>query len=141
MRKDNFFNELIDKVTKTIKDIRFNDLKGNKSKFLKITLGSASIKELFEDGKNMISLVKDFRNGEYRDISWGTIGMIVFAFLYLVSPIDLIPDFIPILGLIDDVLIFRLALSFIRDDLDRYVDWKRNSHIEEAQVEEVLSED
>jgi uncharacterized membrane protein YkvA (DUF1232 family) len=38
-----------------------------------------------------------------------TIGVISYAF----SPIDLIPDFIPILGWIDEVVILPLAISFI----------------------------
>lgn len=40
---------------------------------------------------------------------------IVLALLivYLLSPIDLIPDFIPILGQLDDILVFGLAVGYI----------------------------
>ena len=36
-----------------------------------------------------------------------------FLSLYLISPIDIIPDFIPVVGLIDDLLITLLAIFLI----------------------------
>ena len=37
----------------------------------------------------------------------------VLLMLYLTSPIDLVPDFIPVLGYLDDVVIALLALALI----------------------------
>ena len=37
--------------------------------------------------------------------------------LYLVSPIDLLPDFIPVLGLVDDLVLIPLAVRFVLDRL------------------------
>jgi uncharacterized membrane protein YkvA (DUF1232 family) len=37
---------------------------------------------------------------------------------YLVNPIDLVPDFIPVLGLLDDVLIAALVLRWLRRSLE-----------------------
>jgi uncharacterized membrane protein YkvA (DUF1232 family) len=33
--------------------------------------------------------------------------------LYVVSPIDLVPDVVPVLGVVDDVVLLPLALAFI----------------------------
>lgn len=33
--------------------------------------------------------------------------------LYLLSPVDLIPDVLPVLGLVDDVVLIPLAIRFI----------------------------
>lgn len=41
-------------------------------------------------------------------------GMLVGALAYLLSPIDLIPDFIPILGQLDDVVVFMAVWRAFR---------------------------
>jgi uncharacterized membrane protein YkvA (DUF1232 family) len=43
---------------------------------------------------------------------------------YLVSPIDIIPDYIIGLGQIDDVVILGLSLYFLEKDLLKYKEWK-----------------
>jgi uncharacterized membrane protein YkvA (DUF1232 family) len=40
-------------------------------------------------------------------------GATLFAALYLVSPIDLVPDFIPFAGWIDDLILVPLMVSWI----------------------------
>ncbi|MEN3972963.1 DUF1232 domain-containing protein [Sphingomicrobium sp. XHP0235] len=39
------------------------------------------------------------------DVSWGAKAIAAMTAAYALSPIDLIPDFIPVLGLLDDLLI------------------------------------
>ncbi len=49
---------------------------------------------------------------------------LILAFLYLISPIDLIPDFIPVAGWIDDLVIVPtlMALAFKQLPLEVYND-------------------
>jgi uncharacterized membrane protein YkvA (DUF1232 family) len=47
-----------------------------------------------------------------------------FALLYLISPIDISPDIIPLIGFVDDVAILVFAASLIKDDLEKYRAWK-----------------
>jgi uncharacterized membrane protein YkvA (DUF1232 family) len=42
-------------------------------------------------------------------LKWGTAAIV----LYVVSPIDLLPDFIPFLGIIDDVVLVPLAIRWL----------------------------
>lgn len=72
----------------------------------------------------MIRLIRAFHYGEYRDISSPNLLTIVTALIYFVSPFDLIPDSVPILGHIDDALVVRLALESVRADLDAFMAWE-----------------
>ncbi len=82
------------------------------------------ISKVFEDLKLMMSLVKDYISGDYRDIPYGSIVAAVGGILYFLSPIDLIPDFIPVIGYIDDVFVIGLVLRQIHGDLEVYAEWK-----------------
>jgi uncharacterized membrane protein YkvA (DUF1232 family) len=69
-------------------------------------------------------LIKDYWKGTYRDISVKSIVIFVAALAYIISPIDLIPDYIIGLGQIDDAVILGLSLYFLEKDLLKYKDWR-----------------
>jgi uncharacterized membrane protein YkvA (DUF1232 family) len=72
----------------------------------------------------MIRLIRDFHRAEYRDISESNLLIIVAAILYFVSPFDVIPDWVPVLGHIDDAFVISLALKSVRADLDTFMAWE-----------------
>jgi uncharacterized membrane protein YkvA (DUF1232 family) len=43
---------------------------------------------------------------------WFRVG-VALAALYLVSPIDLVPDFVPVLGVVDDLVLVPLVLRWL----------------------------
>lgn len=49
---------------------------------------------------------------------------IVSALIYFVSPVDLLPDGIPVLGYVDDVAVFTLVWNMVEDDVDQYKKWQ-----------------
>lgn len=77
-----------------------------------------------EDLKLLFAIVKDYVNGSYREIPWYSIAAIVAALLYVLTPIDLIPDVIPVIGLVDDAFVVAACLSMIENDLHKYKEWK-----------------
>ena len=79
---------------------------------------------LFQDLKLLIPLIKDYWKGTYRDVSVKSIVIFVVALVYIISPIDLIPDYIIGLGQIDDTVILGLSLYFLEKDLRKYKEWK-----------------
>jgi uncharacterized membrane protein YkvA (DUF1232 family) len=46
--------------------------------------------------------------------------ILIIALLYIISPIDLIPDVIPFVGMLDDVLVAGYAIKQVADELERY---------------------
>lgn len=91
----------------------------------------------------MVELIDSYVKKEYRDIPVGTIVSIAAALIYLLSPIDIIPDMIPVIGYVDDaaVVLFILNLGVDRD-LDKYRMWKeenRKSALDS--FEQVLAEE
>ena len=80
--------------------------------------------DLFQDLKLLIPLIKDYWKGTYRDVSVKSIVIFVVALAYIISPIDLIPDYIIGLGQIDDAVILGLSLYFLEKDLRKYKEWK-----------------
>jgi uncharacterized membrane protein YkvA (DUF1232 family) len=53
-------------------------------------------------------------------IATETKTVLIIALLYIISPIDLLPDAIPLLGLVDDVLVAGYALRQASTELERY---------------------
>ena len=72
----------------------------------------------------MIRLIRDYHRAEYRDISEQNLQIIIAAILYFVSPFDVIPDWVPVLGHIDDAFVVSLALKSVRLDLDTFMAWE-----------------
>ena len=89
-------------------------------KFLNIS----NLKEYFQDFKDLFSLFKDFYKGNYKEVPWMVIASIGGSLLYVLSPIDLIPDFIPVVGYLDDAAVFAACLRFVKEDLEKYRTWK-----------------
>ena len=90
----------------------------------------------------LMSLVKDYYQGNYRNIPYKTIAAGVVGLLYLINPIDIIPDFIPFIGQIDDALVLKFCLKLMEKDLVKYKTWKNEQTAsKEMLLKETLSKD
>ena len=79
---------------------------------------------LMDDVRTLVRMVKAYASGDYREIPIGTVLTALGALIYFVSPIDAIPDFIPVFGFTDDAALIALALVAIRSDLDDFREWE-----------------
>lgn len=82
------------------------------------------LKKYAEMCRLMFCLLNDYRRGRYRQVPWLTIAAISFTLLYVWNPFDMVPDFIPLLGYVDDLSVLTLGLNFMETDLHSYVNWR-----------------
>ena len=73
----------------------------------------------------MASMVNMYVKKEYTDAPVGNIVATVSALIYVASPIDIVPDFIPGFGYIDDAAVVAACLALIKTDLDEYKSWRK----------------
>lgn len=104
-------------------DDKLNDIKKSDAEYVYKNLDK--LPKDTGDLRLLINLFKDWYNGVYREIPWHSIAAIILGFLYLLSPVDLVPDMIPVLGQVDDVVIIRWILTHIaKQDLNKYRQFK-----------------
>ena len=97
-------------------DVKVNELNSNPPNVLK---------KFWRDIKLMLAILHDYMTGNYREIPWTSIVAIAAAMAYFVCPLDVIPDFIPGIGYIDDAAIITYALHIVHNDLKDYKNWKK----------------
>ena len=77
----------------------------------------------------MISLVRSYVKKEYTEVPLGTIVGIISALIYILSPIDLVPDVVPGAGYLDDAAILIACLKAgAEDDIKDYQKWRDEYH-------------
>lgn len=79
--------------------------------------------------KLLIEMVKSHWKGDFV-IDKLSLAIIIGAIIYVASPLDAIPDMIPVLGWIDDASILALAISKVQDTLKKYVAFKKNNNLD-----------
>lgn len=99
-------------------------LMDNEEAISKKLSNSSPLRKFVELGKIMFAMLKDVRNGSYPEVPWFTIASIALSLLYVLNPLDLIPDFIPGIGYIDDLAVMSIAMGWIETDLHKYLDWR-----------------
>ena len=85
----------------------------------------------------MFKLLNSYFKGEYEDIPRKQLLIIVSALTYLISPIDLIPDLIPVVGLIDDMAVISACIKLTKPELEKYLKWREENSAVVAAEENV----
>ena len=129
------FDEERSKITR--EDIK--DLINKENKVIDRVKKYGPLVDYLEDVKTFYALIKDYINGEYTDVPWWTIAAIGAALAYIINPFDVIPDFIPVIGQIDDAAVLVLCLKMVKKDIEKYKEWKEYKRRSKKGAEEIVS--
>lgn len=82
------------------------------------------LEKVFEKVKLLLEMVTAYVKKQYREIPKNTIVAAVFALAYVFCPIDVLPDTIPGVGLIDDATVVAACVKALSDDLELFKKWR-----------------
>ena len=91
----------------------------NGDDFAKAESKSAYLDEKVEEFRLLISMGKDAFAGRYRMNKWN-LSIIAATIAYVISPLDAMPDMIPVMGWLDDATIVAYAVSKLTDEINNY---------------------
>ncbi|WP_247233617.1 YkvA family protein [Telluribacter sp. SYSU D00476] len=88
-----------------------------------------SLTDAIDQLQLLVRMVRSYANGEYRGIASSSFVKIVACLIYFVSPIDLIPDFLPIIGIADDLALMGWLFKTLGGEIDKFSLWERQKQV------------
>lgn len=82
------------------------------------------VKKFTQPVQIFIRMIKAHFRGEHK-IAFSTLGLIVLALVYFLSPVDFIPDFLGVLGFADDLSVVMAVYAKVRDEVEQFLEWER----------------
>jgi len=92
--------------------------KGRVSQTMKVV--PESMHRVANQTRLVLELIDDFRDGTYREVSWRSVALLTAGILYSVNPADVIPDTVPIIGQLDDLVLLAVVTRLVHSDLRKY---------------------
>ena len=68
-------------------------------------------------------------SGRYKEYSMWAYLKVIACLLYVVSPFDLVPDFFPWVGWLDDIAVVIYVCGLVKEELDRFSVWQAQQHL------------
>lgn len=82
------------------------------------------LEAVWADFQTLLDMLKAYVKREYTVIPWRTLLKLVAAVIYFVNPFDLVPDFLPAIGLVDDISVIAFVVQSLKNDIDNYSSWR-----------------
>ena len=112
--------EEINKRAERMNDKDIGETIGKGKKAEQMAKENSFLRQYWKDIKTSFALLKDWYMGNYTKIPFRMVASIAGAMLYLVSPLDVVPDWVPFGGLLDGALVLAAIFAMSRRDLDEY---------------------
>lgn len=115
LKDENRVNNLLNDVTAKLKEAAQNNEK---------------LQGFFHGLRVMSRMIRAYIKGHYKEVPWRSIVVLAAGLLYFVTPVDLIPDFVPALGLLDDAAMVAFIFRTLRTDIDAFLQWEQQQKLQ-----------
>lgn len=85
--------------------------------------------EIKEKFNTLLRLIRALYKKEYTNFPWSSVVKVIAVLIYFVSPVDALPDFIPVLGFLDDFALLSWVLTSLSDDIQNFENWEQTKQI------------
>ena len=116
--------EILGEYADKVNEDTVNGVMGKENEIKKLFKRINVLAKYFNDLCEIFELLRDHVMDIYKETPWRTVAALTGALIYVLAPIDMIFDFIPIVGYIDDAFVIGLALELAKPDLEKYRAWK-----------------
>jgi len=97
------------------------------SKMTKVNWSTVTIAAAKEKLSILSRLSAAYASGRYRSIPWKSVMTMLAAIIYFLNPIDLIPDFVPGLGLTDDFSVLIWVYNTLSSEINKFLSWEKST--------------
>ena len=103
-----------------------NSMLADKSKVLSVLavltkyMRKGGLKKIRENLRLLYDYISEVVHGKYKDYSAASLSLALAAIIYVISPLDIMPDILPFTGYIDDIAIVTWAMTKMNKELEKY---------------------
>ena len=123
--RSSLFAGLVNRATQYAKNPeKLKDLTSKARRKAESAGSGGPLHELWEALMTFLRFILAYARGDYRQVSWQPLVLIVAAVLYFLMPIDVIPDFIVGLGYVDDAAVIAWVMSTVGSEVEKFRQWE-----------------
>ena len=117
-------DKIINSYQAHVKDVKPEEVAEKKDDTLKKIENVSALAGLIDNIRTAYDMVSDTVTGKYKGVSKSTLALLAGGLAYLALPIDLVPDFIPVAGWMDDAAVLGWIFMRCADEFKKYRDFK-----------------
>ena len=117
-------DKIINSYQAHVKDVKPEEVAEKKDDTLKKIENVSALAGLIDNIRTAYDMVSDSVAGKYKGVSKSTLALLAGGLAYLALPIDLVPDFIPVAGWMDDAAVLGWIFMRCADEFKKYRDFK-----------------
>ena len=87
------------------------------------------LENIWVDLQALMRLTKAWLKNEYTQTPWQTIVFAIAGIIYFVNPFDIVPDFIPGAGYLDDATVIGFVIKSLRREIKQFLDWEKAQNL------------